>query len=117
MEENKFSGILSINDFGNGFVNCDNGNVVFISKKNLNFGIHNTNVSGTIKEKTDKGYIGIITSLPSFINKMYIGKVHHIFKNDVYIYLEQFGKSNIIISLYGVHLFPDIKKNDILIKN
>ncbi len=115
MEENKFSGILSINDFGNGFVNCDNGNVVFISKKNLNFGLHNTNVSGIIKEKTDKGYIGIITSLPSFINKMYIGKVHHIFKNDVYIYLEQFGKSNIIISLYGVNLFPDIKKNDIII--
>ena len=89
--ENKFSGILSINDFGNGFVNCDYNNdkiVVFVSKKNLNFGLHNTNVSGIIKEKTDKGYIGIITSQPSFINKMFVGKVHHIFKNDVYIYLE-----------------------------
>jgi ribonuclease R len=113
--ENTFSGILSINDFGNGFVNCDNGKVVFIPKKNLNFGLHNTNVSGIIKEKTDKGYVGIITSQPSFINKMYVGKVHHIFKNDVYIYLEQFGKSNIIISLYGVNLFPEIKKNDIII--
>jgi ribonuclease R len=118
MEENKFSGILSINDFGNGFVNCDYNNdkiVVFVSKKNLNFGLHNTNVSGIIKEKTDKGYIGIITSQPSFINKMFVGKVHHIFKNDVYIYLEQFGKSNIIISLYGLNLFPEIKKNDIII--
>jgi ribonuclease R len=118
MEENKFSGILSINDFGNGFVNCEYNNdkiVVFVSKKNLNFGLHNTNVSGIIKEKTDKGYIGIITSQPSFINKMFVGKVHHIFKNDVYIYLEQFGKSNIIISLYGLNLFPEIKKNDIVI--
>ena len=118
MEENKFSGILSINDFGNGFVNCMYNNdkiVVFVSKKNLNFGLHNTNVSGIIKEKTDRGYVGIITSVPSFIDKMYVGKVHHIFKNDVYIYLEQFGKSNIIISLYGLHLFPEIKKNDIII--
>ena len=118
MEENKFSGILSINDFGNGFVNCDHNNdkiVVFVSKKNLNFGLHNTTVSGIIKEKTDKGYVGIITSVPSFIDKMYVGKVHHIFKNDVYIYLEQFGKSNIIISLNGLNLFPEIKKNDIVI--
>jgi ribonuclease R len=118
MEENKFSGILSINDFGNGFVNCEYNNekiVVFVSKKNLNFGLHNTIVSGIIKEKTDKGYVGIITSQPSFIGKMYVGKVHHIFKNDVYIYLEQFGKSNIIISLYGLNLFPEIKKNDIVI--
>jgi ribonuclease R len=116
--ENKFSGILSINDFGNGFVNCEYNNdkiVVFVSKKNLNFGLHNTIVSGIIKEKTDKGYVGIITSQPSFINKMFVGKVHHIFKNDVYIYLEQFGKSNIIISLYGLNLFPEIKKNDIII--
>ena len=118
MEENKFSGILSINDFGNGFVNCEYNNdkiVVFVSKKNLNFGLNGDNVSGIIKEKTDKGYVGIITSQPSFIGKMYVGKVHHIFKNDVYIYLEQFGKSNIIISLYGLNLFPEIKKNDIII--
>ena len=40
MEENKFSGILSINDFGNGFVNCEYNNdkiVVFVSKKKLEF--------------------------------------------------------------------------------
>ena len=113
MEENKFSGILSINDFGNGFVNCINNIVVFIPKKDLNMGLHNTIVSGLIKEKTDKGYVGVITSQPSFIDKIYMGKVHHMFKNDIYIYVEKIN--NTVIALNGVNLFPTIEKNDIVI--
>jgi hypothetical protein len=87
--ENTFTGKLTINNFGNGFVNCDNNDVIFISKKDLNFALNNNIVSGIIKEKTDKGYIGVITSNSSFVKKVYMGKVHHIFKDNVYIYPEK----------------------------
>ena len=97
-----FTGTLYINVFGNGFVNCLD-KVIFIPKNSLNYALHNDIVSGIITEKTDKGFIGKITSEPLFIGKTFLGRIHHIYKTIPYIYIDKLGKSLVITNISYPH--------------
>lgn len=86
-------GKLIINEFGNGFVNVDNKSI-YISKKNLSNSFHNEIVEIEYYLENGKYYGKVINY--TLLNKIFIGKVHHFYKGNVYIYCNELKKSNLV---------------------
>jgi ribonuclease R len=106
MNNNIANGKLIINEFGNGFINIDKNITIYINKKNLN-GAFNGEIVDVEYYKNDQLYYGNIINY-SLINKIFVGKVDHFFYDNVYIYCNELGKSNLITIKTKLHL----KKND-----
>ena len=90
------SGKLIINEYGNGFVNIDNKSI-YIKKQNLNFGYNNQIVN--IKYHIDDSngnYYGEVVNF-SLIGKTFIGIVYNFFKEQIFIYVPELKKSNLIM--------------------
>ena len=90
---NNVTGKLVINEYGNGFVNINNISI-YISKKDLNNAFHNEIVEVNYYKENNKYYGKIINY--SLINKIFIGKVHHFYKDSIFIYCNELNKSNLI---------------------
>lgn len=95
MLNNTISGKIIINEFGNGFINVDTTSV-YINKKNLNKAYNNEHVEVELIDEPDKkGLFGKVINY-SLIGKTFIGKLHHKYKNELFIYCLELGKSNLI---------------------
>jgi ribonuclease R len=90
---NNVSGKLVINEYGNGFVNINNISI-YISKKDLNNAFHNEIVEVNYYKENNKYYGKVINY--SLMNKKIIGKVHHFYKDSIFIYCSELKKSNLI---------------------
>ena len=87
-------GKLIINEFGNGFVNIDNNITIYINKKNLNNAFDGETVEIEYT-KEHSLYFGTVINY-SLINKTFIGKVDHFFIDNIYIFVNELGKSKLI---------------------
>ncbi len=92
--ENIIKGKLIINEFGNGFVNLEN-KTIYIKKQDLNRAFDNELVEVLYYKENDK-YFGKIINY-SLIDRSFTGFVCHFFKNQIYIYVPELKKSNMII--------------------
>jgi exoribonuclease R len=100
------SGKLIINEFGNGFVNLSKRNItIYIPKKNIHFAYHNQNVDVKYYMHNNMYYGEIINF--SLIDKLFIGKVSHFYKN--HIYIKTFQLKNILIA---IQTDIQLQKND-----
>ncbi len=95
------NGKLIVNEFGNGFLNIinDNQNLIniYIKKQNLNKAFHNEIVDVEYYlDENDSKYYGKVINY-SLINRTFIGNIHHTYKNDIFIYVSELTKSNLII--------------------
>lgn len=111
--EGIYEGTLSIHPSGNGFVNCKENMVILIPKNQLNYAITDSIVSVKIIEKNEKGYVGKVISEPIFINKTYVGKVHHFYSNEIFVYIPELGKRMLVSTTYN----NVINKNDYVVIN
>lgn len=89
----KTFGKLIINEFGNGFINVDNRSI-YIEKVNLNNAYNGENVQVEYYEESGK-YFGKVINY-ELVGQTFIGKVHHIYKNEVFIYVSELGKSKLV---------------------
>ena len=89
------SGKLIINDYGNGFVNVDKKSI-YIKKQNLNLGYNNqiVNVKYHIDD-TNGNYYGEVINF-SLIGKTFVGVVYNFYKEQIFIYVPELKKSNLI---------------------
>ncbi len=88
------SGKLIINEYGNGFVNIENKSI-YIKKQNLNFGYNNQIVN--VKYHEDNGsFFGEVVNF-SLIGKTFVGIVHNFYKEQIFIYVPELKKSNLIM--------------------
>jgi len=96
----QYQGIITITKFGTGYVNCSDKSSILIPKENINFAINGDTVDVEIISENEKGKIGKIISMPSFIGKKYIAIVHHFHKGNIFAYVEEIGKKNLICVKY-----------------
>jgi ribonuclease R len=101
------NGQLIINEFGNGFVNVKNNNnnndnnnhmqnkTIYIKKQDLNRAFNNELVDVSYHQENGQYYGKIINY--SLIDRTFIGFVCHFYKDQIYIYVPELKKSNMII--------------------
>lgn len=87
------NGKLIINEYGNGFINTNNI-TVYIPKKHLNNAFHNEIVEIEYYSENNK-YFGKVINY-TLVDKCFIGKVHHFYKKNVFIYCSELKKSNLV---------------------
>jgi ribonuclease R len=97
------NGKIIVNEFGNGFLNITDMNDnqksinIYIKKQNLNKAFHNEIVDVEYyMDENDSKYYGTVINY-SLNNRTFIGNVHHIYKNEIFIYVSELTKSNLII--------------------
>ena len=95
------SGKIIINEFGAGFVNTHN-KTIYINKQNLNRAYNGEHVEVEIINHKEGKVINF-----SLINRIFVGQVHHIYKDEIFICSKKLTKSNLIV----------IKSNKVLNKN
>jgi len=103
---NIIRGKLIINEFGNGFVNLPNM-TIYIPKSDLNFAFDGEDVEVEIISSNNSKYSGKVINF-NIIGRKFVGQVHHIFHNEVFIYIDQLGKSNLI----SIQTDQRLSKND-----
>ena len=87
-------GKLIINEFGNGFVNVDD-KTIYVNKKDINKAFHGETVEIEYYIENGKYYGKVINH--TLIGKILTGFVHHIYKSEVYIFVPELKKSNMVI--------------------
>lgn len=99
------SGKLIINDFGNGFVNLED-KTIYIKKNNIQHAYNGEFVE--VEYDTRDGlYFGKVINY-SLVNKIFIGKVHHFYKEEIFIFCHELSKSKLVIIKTDMYL----QKND-----
>lgn len=91
---NNVKGKLIINEYGNGFVNINNQLTIYIPKKDLNNAFQGELVDINYYKENNKYYGKVVNY--SLVNKSFIGKVHHFYKEYIFIYCNELKKSNLI---------------------
>jgi ribonuclease R len=86
-------GKLIINDFGNGFINIDN-KTIYIEKSNLNNAFNGEIVEVEYYEENNK-YFGKVINY-KLVDKTFVGQVHHIYMNEIFIYVTELTKSKLV---------------------
>jgi ribonuclease R len=104
-EQEIIIGKIIINEFGIGFVNTSD-KTIYINKQNLNRAYNGEQVQVEIINKEEEKYYGKVINF-SLIDKIFVGQVHHIYKDEIFIYSKKLTKSNLIV----------IKSNKTLNKN
>ena len=92
---------LLINEFGNGFVNYED-KTIYINKKDLSNAFNLEEVSIEYYCKNNLYYGKVINY--SLIDKVFIGIVHHIYQDEIYIYCDELKKNLIAIKITDVVL-------------
>ena len=112
------NGQLIINEFGNGFVNVKNNDnnhmqnkTIYIKKQDLNRAFNNELVD-VLYHQENGLYYGKIVNY-SLIDRTFIGFVCHFYKEQIYIYVPELKKSNMIIIKTKIKL---VKGNWITVK-
>ena len=104
---NYTKGKLIINEFGNGFVNTED-KTIYINKKDLNKAFNYEIVEVEYKKDYQKNlYYGKIINY-TLVGKILTGFVHHIYKNEIYIFVPELKKSNMVIIKTKTHLEKDM---------
>ncbi len=98
-------GVLIINEFGNGFVNSLD-KTIYIKKKDLNKAYHNEIVEVEYYEENDM-YFGKVINY-SLIGKSFVGLVYNFYKGDVFVFVPELKKNNLIT----INTIIKLKKND-----
>lgn len=99
------TGKLIINEFGNGFVNLDD-KIIYIKKTDIQNAYHGENVEVEYEER-DNLYFGKVIHY-SLVGKIFVGVVHHFFKDEIYILCHELTKSKLII----IKTDTSLNKND-----
>ena len=89
------TGKIIINEFGIGFVNTSD-KTIYINKQNLNRAYNGEQVQVEIINHEDGKYYGKVINF-SLVNRIFVGQVHHIYKDDIYICSKKLTKSNLIV--------------------
>ena len=89
------SGKIIINEFGAGFVNTPD-KTVYINKQNLNRAYNGEQVQVEIINHEEGKYYGKVINF-SLIDRIFVGQVHHIYKDEIFICSKKLTKSNLIV--------------------
>lgn len=93
--DNIIFGEIIINEFGIGFVNTID-KTIYINKQNLNRAYNGELVQVEIINSDEGKYYGKVINF-SLVNRIFVGQVHHIYKDDIYICSKKLTKSNLIV--------------------
>ena len=104
MEKN--IGNLIINEYGNGFVNLNNNISIYINKKDLQNAFNGEMVEVEYYKKDDLYYGKVINY--SLLGKTFIGKIHHFYLDEIFIYCNELKKNNLI----SIKTSFNLSKND-----
>ncbi len=89
------TGTIIINEFGIGFVNTPD-KTIYIDKQNLNRAYNGEKVQVEIINNEDGKYYGKVINF-SLIDKIFVGQVHHIYKDEIFICSKKLKNSNLIV--------------------
>ena len=92
------SGRLIINPFGNGFVNLTADKVIYIPRKDLSFAINMDIVDVEYTQQPDGKYVGRVVNY-TLVGREFIGRLHHTYKGDAFIYASELKKNLIAVPL------------------
>ena len=91
-------GKLKISKYGFGIIITENfKKKIRVDKKDLNNNFNGDEVLFRIKKENDTTLFVEIISEPNFINREFIGIVHHTYKKDVFVYNFDVGKNNLVM--------------------
>ena len=100
------TGKIIINEFGIGFLNTPDKSI-YINKQNLNRAYNGELVQVEIINQEDGKYYGKVINF-SLIDRIFVGQVHHIYKDEIFVCSKKLTKSNLIV----IKLNKSINKND-----
>jgi ribonuclease R len=103
------SGKLIVNEFGNGFLNTNNlinNLTIYIAKSDLNFAYSDVEADVEIISNNNSQYSGRVINF-NIIGRKFVGQVHHMYKSDVFVYVDQLSKSNLIAIQTPIQLSPN----------
>ena len=100
------TGKIIINEFGIGFLNTPDKSI-YISKQNLNRAYNGELVQVEIINQEEGKYYGKVINF-SLIDRIFVGQVHHIYKDEIFVCSKKLTKSNLIV----IKLNKSINKND-----
>ena len=85
----ELKGILKLNRGGFGVIECNKfKKKIKVDKKDLNLNFDGSMVTFEIIKETEYTYYAKITSLPDFKNRVFVGIIHHFYKEDITSYLK-----------------------------
>ena len=107
-----FSGLLEYNNQSYVISHSFIKKKIYVSKHCHHYHIHNDDVKFIIEEENEHSIQANITSTPSITNKIFIGIIHHFYKNDMIIFHELFGNKR-LIKIENIKT-QSLNKNDII---
>ena len=94
----ELNGILKITQFGFGIIDCKKiKKRIKVDKKDLNLNFDGSTVTFEIINETELNCHAKITSLPDFKNKIFVGIIHHFYKEDILVLNSKLTKSNLVL--------------------
>jgi len=94
----EFKGILKLTQFGFGIIDCKKiKKRIKVDKKDLNLNFDGSIVTFEILNETDTNCYAKITSLPDFKNRIFVGIIHHFYKDDILVFNSKLTKSNLVL--------------------
>ena len=94
----EFKGILKLTQFGFGIIDCKKiKKKIKVDKKNLNLNFDGSIVTFEILNENDTICYAKITSLPDFKNRIFVGIIHHFYKDDILVFNSKLTKSNLVL--------------------
>lgn len=94
----ELKGILRINRAGFGTIESTKfKKKIKVDKKDLNLNFDGNKVTFEILRETTTNCYAKVTSLPDFKNRIFVGIIHHFYKEDIFVFNAKFGKSHLIL--------------------
>jgi ribonuclease R len=94
----ELKGILKINRSGFGVIECNKfKKKIKVDKKDLNLNFDGNKVTFEIINETKYTCYAKVTSLPDFKNRVFVGIIHHFYKEDIFVFNTKFGKSHLVL--------------------
>ena len=94
---NEFKGKLKITKYGFGIILNSSSKKIRVDKKDINNNFNGDEVTYIIKKDTGKTQFAEIISEPNYKNREFNGIIHHTYKEDVFIYNFNIGRSNLVL--------------------
>ena len=94
----ELKGVLKITQFGFGIIDCKKiKKRIKVDKKDLNLNFDGSTVIFEIINETETNCYAKITSLPDFKNRIFVGIIHHFYKDDILVFNSKLTKSNLVL--------------------
>ena len=93
----ELKGTLKINCSGFGVIESNKFKKIKVDKKDLNLNFDGNKVTFEIIKETEYTYYAKVTSLPDFKNRVFVGIIHHFYKEDIFVFNAKFGKSHLVL--------------------